>query len=65
MTTVVGPNWSSRAINESGLGSTTLDIVQPDLTNTIGEASEHSNSTCMKNTYVRQGLSHSPSSQIF
>ena len=46
MYTVVGPQWISRAVDESGLSSTTLDIVQPDLTSTIGEASEQSNSTC-------------------
>jgi hypothetical protein len=45
MTTVVGPNWISRTVNESGLSSTTPDIVQPDLTSTIGEAVEQSSST--------------------
>ena len=46
MPTVVGPQWSCRTVNESGLSSTTLDIVQPDLTNTIGETSGQSNSAC-------------------
>ena len=41
----MGPNGISRTVNESGLSSTTLDIIQPDLSNTVGEASEQSNST--------------------
>ena len=45
MNTVVGAQWNVRAVNESGLSSNTPDIVQPDLTNTIGEASKKSNST--------------------
>ena len=44
--TVVGSKWISSAVNESGLRATTLDIVQPDLTDTISEASEESNSAC-------------------
>ena len=36
-----------RTINDSGLSSTTLDIIQPDLTSSIGEPSSDSNSTCL------------------
>ena len=36
MHTVVAPQWISRTVNESGLSSTTVDIVQPDLTCAIG-----------------------------
>ena len=35
--TVMAPQWTSRTIYESGLSSTTLDIIQPDLTDTISE----------------------------
>ena len=45
MPTVVGPQCISRTVNESGLSSTTLNIVQPDLTSTISEARGQRNST--------------------
>ena len=35
--TIMAPQWTSRTVYESGLSSTTLDVIQPDLTNTIGE----------------------------
>ena len=35
--TIMTPQWTSRTVDESGLSSTTLDIIQPDLANTIGE----------------------------
>jgi hypothetical protein len=46
--TVVGPNRIGRTVKETGLSSCTPDIVQPDLTSTIGEARGQGNSTCIK-----------------
>ena len=43
--TVMLSQCISRTVNESGLSSTTLDIVQPDLTNTSGKARIESHST--------------------
>ena len=43
--TVMGSNRIGRTVNESGLSSSTLDVVQPDLTSTIGEASSDGHST--------------------
>ena len=40
--TVVATQWIGRTVNESGLSSTTLDIVQPDLASTISKASSES-----------------------
>ncbi len=54
--TVVGPQSVSSTVNESGLSSTTLDIVQPDLASTISEAVEHSHGTC--STMILTNLEH-------
>ena len=52
MCTVVLSKWQMRAGGQCSLSSNTLDIVQPDLTNTIGEASGQSNSTCCGETQL-------------
>ncbi len=46
MDTVVATQRIGRTVNESGLSSTTLDIVQPDLTSTIGETSSDGHRSC-------------------
>ena len=43
--TVVATQCTSRTVNESSLSSTTLDIIQPDLTSTISKTSSKSSST--------------------
>ena len=44
--TVVSPDCVGGTVEEFHLSPTTLDIVQPDLTNTISEATGQSNSSC-------------------
>ncbi len=46
MCTVVGTKRVLSTLEEVGLPSSAPDIIHPDLTNTIGEASGQSNSTC-------------------
>ena len=48
MSTVVAPQCISGTVNESGLSSTTLDIIQPNLTSTIGEPRGYGSSTYQK-----------------
>ena len=38
MNTVMASYWISRTVDESGFGSATLDIVQPDLTGAIRDS---------------------------
>ena len=45
MDTVVDPECIAGTVDESGFSATTLNIVQPDLTNTIGKPSCQSSST--------------------
>ena len=48
--TVVATQRIGRTVDESVLRSTALDIVQPDLTSTIGESGKEGHSTCRKGT---------------